>query len=255
MTGAVRSEWVKLITSRAVLAGVLVSLGVASGYAALFGTTRRPTADAPVFADNWMAIGGIVGGQGIPAVGAIVLMVIAAAAVTGEYRTGLIEVTLAVSPRRSAVLAAKSLVYGIAFAAWAAVLTIAAEYAFRATARGATGDLGLSGDLKPLVVVPVIVGLSVVIAVGLGALLRGGTLTLAVLLVWAGGLENLTLFASDEFGATLRRGLLFANAQNAASNGFGALAGPSAWQSLAVMAIWAAALSACAVLVFRRRDV
>lgn len=254
MTGALRSEWVKLRTSRAAWGGAFAAAVVAVAYAVLFGLTRRPTADAPTFADNWMAIGGIVGGQGVPAIGTMIVMVVAALSVTDEYRTGLIEVTLAVEPRRGLVLAAKAIVYGVAAAAGSAILVIVSEYAFAWAARGASGDLGLTGDPKPLFVVPAIVALSVVIAIGLGALLRSGALTLALILVWAGGVENLTLFAGEDLSATLRRLLLFSNAQNAASNGLGALAGPSAWQSLAVMAGWAAVLFGTGAVFFRRRD-
>lgn len=254
MIAAVRSEAVKLATSRAVRGGAAATLVVALGYAALFGLTRRPVGDVPAFADNWMAIGGIVGGQGVPALGAMILMVVAALAVTDEYRTGLIEVTLAVTPRRSVVLAAKVLVNGIAAALWSVLLVLAAEYVFAAAARGATGELGVAGDLKPLLVVPAIVGLSVMIAVSLGALLRGGALTLAVILVWAGGVENVSLFAGEELSAALRRVLLFSNAQNAASNGLGALAGHSAAWSLAVIALWAAALFALGAIAFRQRE-
>ncbi|BDH58574.1 ABC transporter permease subunit [Tsukamurella sp. PLM1] len=250
-----RSEAIKLATSRAVRGGAVATVVVALGYAALFGLTRRPAADVPTFADNWMAIGGIVGGQGVPAIGTMILMVIAALAVTDEYRTGLIEVTLTATPRRSTVLAAKALVNGVVAAVWSMLLVIAATYVFKAAARGATGELGLSGDLAPLVVVPAIVGLSVLIAVGLGALLRGGALALAVILVWAGGIENLSLFAGEELGASLRRVLLFANAQNAASNGLGALAGPSAWSSIAVVGVWAVVLFGVGAAAFHRRDV
>ena len=89
------------------------------------------------FAFVAVAIGGIVGGQGVPALGAMILMVVAALAVTDEYRTGLIEVTLAVTPRRSVVLAAKALVNGVAAALWSVLLVLAAEYVFAAAARGA----------------------------------------------------------------------------------------------------------------------
>ncbi len=56
----------------------------------------------------------------------IVLIVIATGFVTGEYRRGLIRVTLAATPQRGTVLAAKALVIGaVAFAVGAVTAAIA----------------------------------------------------------------------------------------------------------------------------------
>lgn len=100
---AVRAEWTKLRTVRStawlpLAAAVLfVALSVAISAAATPGTTACAGGCDPAR----LTLSGVYSGQ-------IAVVVLAVLAVTAEYDTGLITVTLAATPRRLAVLAAKA---------------------------------------------------------------------------------------------------------------------------------------------------
>lgn len=253
----IRAEWVKLLSTKGFAASALLLTAISVGYALLLGNWKnQPQPDAmPVYVDNWMAIGGLVGGQGLPGVGLAVFMVLGALSVTGEYRTGLIELTYAATPRRGRVLMAKAVTSAIAAAAVAFVLTIVSEYVLKHTLHGNGQRLGFGGDLRPLAVVPLAIVVAVVFAVGIGALVRNSAGAVSLILVWVSGVENVTLFAGDHTGATIRKFLPFANEQNVISNGVGALAWPNTWFSAAVFACWSIGFAVLGISVAMRRDI
>jgi len=251
------SEWTKLRTTRQPLWLGLLVLAVTVGYAVLLGIWKSGsgTDGQPVYLDNWMALGGIVGGQGLPGVGLAVFMIVGALSVAQEYRTGMIQLTYAATPRRIPVLAAKGLVYGLACAAYSFVLTVVAEYSLKWSTGVDGSRIGFGGNANPLWVVPAVMFLAVVFAVGLGALVRNSAAVAVLILVWAGGAENLALFAGDNTGAVIRKLLPFANEQNAVTDGIGALAWSSPWLSILVFAAWAAGMGLLGAATLAARDV
>jgi len=118
--------------------------------------------------------------------GLIVLVVVAAMFITAEYQRGLIRTTLAASPRRGRVLAAKAIVIGavtfVAGLAAAAAAVLLGERVLR-------GNGILVYPVTPLTEVRVVAGtaallaIAAVLALGLGAILRRSAAAVAAVVV------------------------------------------------------------------------
>ena len=118
--------------------------------------------------------------------GLIVLVVVAAMFITSEYQRGLIRTTLAASPRRGRVLAAKAIVMGavtfVAGLAGAAAAVLLGERLLR-------GNGILVYAVTPLTEVRVVAGtaallaIAAVLALGLGAILRRSAAAVAAVIV------------------------------------------------------------------------
>jgi ABC-2 type transport system permease protein len=109
MPGTLHAEWTKLrtVSGTAWLLVALVTLTVAVSAAAVAATKCTPSlAGPPCAADTTkLSLTGIYLGQAVVAILAVL-------AVSSEYSTGMIRVTLAAMPRRLAVLAAKGAIVG-----------------------------------------------------------------------------------------------------------------------------------------------
>jgi hypothetical protein len=109
--------------------------------------------------------------------GLIALAVVAAMFMTAEYRTGLLAVTLAASPRRGQVLAAKSMVAGgAAFAvglAGAAVAVPLGEHALRVHGNF-VAPVPVLAQVRVVAGTAALLAVTAVLAVALGAMLRRG---------------------------------------------------------------------------------
>lgn len=124
MRHALAAEWTKLrtVSSTAWLAAAVVVLTVVLGSAmtASVDTSLCPTPTSCEEDTTRLALAGVWLGQ-------VAVVVLAVLAMTGEYDTGMIQTTLAATPRRATVLLAK-----------AAVVTVTVL---------ATGSLGVLGSL------------------------------------------------------------------------------------------------------------
>ena len=111
---ALHAEWTKLRTVAApawLLAGTIVATVVVS--TAATAAVRCPSGTACPVDTTKLSLTGIQAGQAIVAILAVL-------AISGEYSTGMIRITLAATPRRSAVLTAKAvLIAGLVLAAGA----------------------------------------------------------------------------------------------------------------------------------------
>jgi ABC-2 type transport system permease protein len=111
---ALHAEWTKLRTVAGpawLLAGTIVATVAVS--AAATAAVRCPSGTACPVDTTKLSLTGIQAGQAIVAILAVL-------AISGEYSTGMIRITLAATPRRSAVLTAKAvLVAGLVLAAGA----------------------------------------------------------------------------------------------------------------------------------------
>ena len=203
----------------------------------------------------------------------IVLIVIATGFVTGEYRRGLIRVTLAATPQRGTVLAAKALVIGaVAFAVGAVTAAIALPIGRHVM----TGNGNFLFPSSSATVVRVVVGtglllaLAAIGAVALAAIVRRAAAAVSIgILVFvlpmllgpgvlgpslSGGAASWLYRASPAAGLsvfdTLPRTTLV-DYPFTLANGYYPL-GP--WAGLAVLAAYAALALAVAVYRWRRRD-
>lgn len=192
------------------------------------------------------------------------VIVLATLFATSEYRRGLIRTTLAASPRRDRVLAAKAVVAGsLAFAA-GAIATAIAEVITRhvLTANGSYLFPQSGTDLARVIIgTGLLLGLAAALAVALGMMLRRSAVAVAagiVLLVVPGVLGSqsgnwLMRFSPDAafaIQATLPRSNLVASGYTP-PNGYFPI---SPWAGLAVLAAYAAVALGAATWLLRRRD-
>jgi ABC-2 type transport system permease protein len=238
---ALRAEWTKLRTLRSTYGSLLATLVVAVGVAALFAwgivaSDQPETAEATAFD---LASIGIVFGQ-------FGLLALAALAITSEFATGSIRTTLAATPARWAVLAAKTTVVGVVTFVGGFVTT-----ALAMLAAASILDAGADNLLAASARTAAALALTSLLVLGLGAILRStaGTITTAVAV----------LFAPVIVGGMVTNKLLTTILDNLPSDLSGALAegsgdphGPGL--AAVLLAAWAVAALAAGVLALTRRD-
>ena len=201
----------------------------------------------------------------------VILTVIASTFVTAEYRRGLIRVTLAASPRRGRVLAAKALVAGaVAFAAGLAG-TLAAVLAGQRVLREHGVYLPPVTALTQARVIAgtaAVIAVCAVLAVAIGILLRRGAAAVATVIALIVAPYVLTVpipvlpLAAADWLMRLTPAAAFAVEQTvtqypqvdevyAPAYGYFPLA---PWAGFAVLCAWALAALAIGYVAFNRRD-
>jgi ABC-type transport system involved in multi-copper enzyme maturation permease subunit len=203
--------------------------------------------------------------------GLIAVIVVAAMFMTAEYRRGLIRVTLAASPRRGRVLAAKAVVVGtIAFIAGLAGSIAAVPLGERLLRSNGSYILPVSAFTQVRVVAgtAAVLAIAAVLALALGALLRSSTAAITVAIVvivlpylMVNALPALPPAGSDWLlrvtpaAALAIQQTLPRYSQVAASytpgNGYYPLA---PWAGLAVLCGYTAVVLGLAIVRLRRRD-
>jgi ABC-type transport system involved in multi-copper enzyme maturation permease subunit len=201
--------------------------------------------------------------------GLIVVVVVGAMFVTAEYRRGLIRTTLAASPRRGRVLAAKAVVCGAVASltglVGAAVVVTAGQRVLRGNGVYVHPATTLTG-LRVVAGTAALLAVAAVLALAIGAVLRrSATAVTAVIVV----IVLPYLLAVSVLPAGAARWLLrvtpaaaFAVQQSTPqypqvdnlyipANSYFPLA---PWTGLAVLCAWAALALGLAVVLFRRRD-
>jgi ABC-2 type transport system permease protein len=236
---SLRAEWTKLRSVRSTYGSLLATVVVTVGVAALFAwaIVAGEESDAATAVD--LANIGIAFGQ-------FGLLALAALSVTNEFATGGIRTTLAATPSRSAVLAAKAAVVGAVSFAGGFVATALAMLAAAPILDTGTDDLLGVGARSGAAL-----ALTSLVVLGLGTVLRStaGTITTAVAVLFApvivGGLVSNELVTTvlDYLPADLA-GVLSAGSGEPYGPGLAAL----------VLGAWAVAALAAGVLALHRRD-
>lgn len=252
-----RAELIKLTSVKSpIWCAVLVAV-IGIGMAALFGwVARMSRTDAAEFGGQPIPFGVGDALSGVSGFGAMVLMVLGALAITSEYRFGLIRTTFQAIPNRTAVLIGKAVVYGAFGAVVSALVAVVAFFVARMVAGSE-----LSSDLRfdsadtwrEFYGIPIFAFLTVVLAVGVGALLRQSAAAIALLLLWSLLLESLVpLFGS--VGRDIAPFLPFTNANHflGVSSTVDFHWGP--WGSLFYFAAVVLVIGAAAAFVVDRRD-
>lgn len=186
MIDVLRSEWIKLRTIR--MNWILLGIAVAFPPIVCLLTVGLQKTD-DISADNIVTLV-----WGTSTVTALLLGVIAATAITGEFGFGTIRPTFAATPRRHVVVIAKAIVmFVVALLAEAVVVgfTFTAS-SIIASARDVSVSLSdLPAGVAPLLGVTVFAGLVAVLGHGLGLIVRNTPATVAILLGWALVVEGL----------------------------------------------------------------
>lgn len=202
--------------------------------------------------------------------GLIAIAVVAGMFITAEYRRGLIHLTLAASPRRGRVLAAKAVVVGaVAFATGLPAAAVALPLADRLAYDHGRYVLPVSAltEARVLIGTAALFAGVAVFALGVGALLRRSTVTVTVVIVAivlpyilavasvlpAGAAEWLTRL-TPAAAFSIQQSLVAypqVTADYSPANGYFPLA---PWAGFGVLCAYAALALGLAYLRLRRRD-
>jgi ABC-type transport system involved in multi-copper enzyme maturation permease subunit len=202
--------------------------------------------------------------------GLIAIVTVAAMFFSTEYRRGLIRTTLAATPRRGAVLAAKAVVIGVvAFVTGlvAAVISIAVGVPKEENQGQVLLTAPVLTEVRVIVGTAAMLALVAVFAVALGAILRrsAAAITIAVVLVvmpfllWAAnvvpaGAGDWLLRLTPAAGLAIEQSIPRypqVTTVTVAVQGYYPL---SPYAGLGVLCLWAAAALALALVMLRRRD-
>jgi len=202
--------------------------------------------------------------------GLIAVIVVATIFITAEYRRGLIRITLAASPRRGRVLAAKAIVIGsVTFVAGLAAAAAAVIFGARlASARGSyVYPVPWATELRIVVGTGLLIAVAAVLALALGTVLRRSAaavtiVIVAIVLPYLLGVASVLPVSASDWLLRITPAAAFAIQQAAPqypqvtalyspSSGYFPLA---PWAGLAVLCAYAALALGLAVVLLRRRD-
>jgi ABC-2 type transport system permease protein len=245
-------ERIKLFTTRSPWWCMITAALVTVGFAALFAVFLSNSAELSA---------SIAGTQFGVSISQTVMMVMAALAVTTEYRFGTIRTSFQAIPQRSAMLVGKTVVVALlsalvglvaAFGAWGVGSLIAGD-----------ADLAINtgAEWRLLAGQGVIFALSAVISVAIGILIRQSAGAIAILVLWPTAVE-LLLQAIPKIGDDLYKYAPFHNGAAFIDQGQAAIAegqptGDYAfgvWGSLLYFAAWAVGLLLIALFSASKRD-
>lgn len=177
MINAVRSEWIKMRTIR--MNWVLVIIAIA--FPLIVSTLTAALADDIDARDLLEVI------QGTSVVTAMLLGVVGAATITGEFGFGTIRPTFAAIPKRMVVVAAKALVTVLVamVTEGAVVLLCLAVSSSVATSRDFDIAIGDVPNANPAIVGIILFAAIVsLLGLGLGLLIRNTPAAVAILILW-----------------------------------------------------------------------
>ncbi|WP_081381579.1 ABC transporter permease subunit [Actinomyces oris] len=253
---AVRAEWIKLrtLTSTWVTSGITIAITVLFGAGLAIGYAGSP--DRADQAKTMIAAGSVLG--------MIVVAVLGALVITGEYASGQIRSSMMAVPRRGRLFAAKALVgsaFSFALGVLCVALAYAASYPFMKGHAGSLTDAHYLGLFWGTGLSFAFISL---MAQGVGHLTRStaGAITVVVSVLFVIPLP-FQMMAGHWKWANRVLGLLPDTLSTAVSDPFSLAtqwgqAGTSTflqhWQAIAVFAAWAIIPLAIAAVVFTRRD-
>lgn len=254
MIGLLRAELRKLATVRSTWAitaiGLLLVLGGAAPTA--FGTFAPFTGSAAQTADVFSGVGGA----------SVIPLIVSLLAITTEFRHGTIGRTLQLTPSRTRVIAVKgaaAVVFSVVFATLGVLLSLA--IGLIGAAQAGVGLTFGGAVVEVLWQAYVALGLTALLGVAFGALVRSQALALAVALIWIFIGETLVGLWRPEVGRYLPFSALNAlfvpadQAEAAAQGGFAGLEALPPLVALGTFLAWVVVLSASAIAAMRYRDV
>ncbi|MFD0201287.1 MULTISPECIES: hypothetical protein [Saccharothrix] len=245
-------ERIKLFSTRSPWWCMLLAVGLTVGLAA-------------VFALNWGGPMPVMGTVFVYEFGLYVVMVMAALAVTTEYRFGTIKATFQAVPDRVSPMIAKAVVVMLlsgvvglvaAFASWGLSRVLADD--------GSPLALDSANDWRHLVGVGLVFAAGALLALGVGALVRQTAGAVSIILVYALVVENLVGLIPN-IGDDIQKWLPFRVAQKFVlgdpdESGIPTGEGPpvagelSPWGSFGYFAAIALAIFIISLVVVKRRD-
>jgi ABC-2 type transport system permease protein len=252
-----RSEWTKLRSVRSTLWALGTLVVATIGFTSLLtwlASTQWDTFTAVQKAAVQADPTGQILGSGFQ-FSQLAICVLGVLVMTSEYSTGTIRASLLAVPRRTPMLAAKSLVFGLL------VLVVAEVTAFVSFVVGAAilhsrapVSLGDPGVLQAVVGAGLYAAVLGVFAVAIGALVRHTAGAIAGLIGFVLVLSPLALLLPGTVGAHIHAYLPTVAGQAIVTTVQGPDELLSAWQGFGVFVLWTVALLALADYLLKRRD-
>jgi len=254
--GALRSEWTKISSLRSTVVTLVATMGVTIGLSSLFawGATHRFLQRGhipPTFDVVRASMFGLIFGQ-------LVIAVMGAMTVTGEYGTGMIRTSLAAQPRRMVTLTAKLAIFtGVALvtglvSSFASFLI--GQHFFFSQLNMSVG-LSSPNALRAVIGGALFLTVAGLLAFGLGTILRhtAGAITAAVGVLFISFI--LYQFLPDDWAADVQRWIPFF----AGSGVWTTVITPEQhvfgpWVEFAIFSGYAALALTIGAIMFRRRD-
>lgn len=245
-------ERIKLFSTRSPLWCTLLALALSIGFAALIASTTDGDS-VPLSMTQ-------IGYQ----FGLMVTMVMAALAVTTEYRFGTIRATFQATPNRTKVLLAKAALVGSLGFVIGELAAFGSLAVTKLIAPGSDLALSESHEWRQVVGVGLVFLVGSVLALAVGVLLRQTAGAVAVLLLWPLLVESMTPLIPS-IGEDLGKWMPFGAADHFLTGGSPAGAQPPGmgapadmpfgpWAALAYFAAIGFGLLAFAIIVANRRD-
>jgi ABC-2 type transport system permease protein len=246
-------ERIKLFSTRSpwwcMIVAAVLSIGLSALFLGLTPADQKPHST-------------IMDSQGGAQLSLMVMMVMAALAITTEYRFGTIRTSFQAVPQRAALILGKTFVV----ATLAGVVGLVASFGAWAVGNlvNTSADLSVNtaAEWRMLAGRSLIFALSAVIAVAVGLLIRQSAGAIAILLVWPLLLEQLVQLI-PKVGDDLNKWAPFSMANSFLFQGQQAGPGPAReaatyalgpWWALLYFAGWAAVLMTIALVSASRRD-
>lgn len=189
MTNAIRAEWIKLRT--VTMHWVLAIIGFAFPLVVALLTAYFNSDDE---FDPFSATDLVQVLTGTAVVGAMLLAVMSAASITGEFGFNTIRPTLSAVPSRTRVVVAKAVVITVVTGVVQSAVVLVGALAGKAVAegRGATIDFGERSTLVPSLVGSVVLAILMsLLGLGIGLLLRSTPGSISLLVLWPLLIESL----------------------------------------------------------------
>ncbi len=227
MNHLIRAELLKLRTTRMLYLNALGALV----FVPLSVATSILTAGDPGAGPALTTSEGLRGVMSAASSGSLVILMLGVLIMAGEFRHNTATSTFLISPDRSQVVRAKLIaaaIVGVLLAVAASVLTLAIALPWLAS-KHVDVDV-LSGDVVPVLLGGIAAtGLSALVGVGVGSIVRNQTVAIAGAAVWVLVVEGLLVSFAPDVGRWLPGGASSALSGVATANG-------------GLLPIWAAAL-------------
>ncbi|WP_040792890.1 ABC transporter permease [Nocardia paucivorans] len=208
--GVLAAERIKLTSTKSPWWCSAIVAALALGFAALMAFVIRIVADQPE--ENVPILTVDTAFLGLEGFGMMVLMILAALTVTSEYRFGIIRTTFQAVPNRPLVLITKAGLLGAFGAVLTAVLTFGAFAVAKVVGGDAASTLVLEGNWRAVYGIPLMAVLHVMLAIGIGALVRQSAAAISLLVLWQLVIEPL-VGVLGSVGRDITSFLPFQNAQ------------------------------------------
>src|SRR4051794_14125718 len=174
-----RAERIKFFSTRSPWWCAALASVIAIGFGMLISGTAPPGENRIYFALSGMQFA------------MSIMLVVAAMAMTSEYRFGTIRTTFQASPNRVKVLWIKAALVGSMAFVFGEVLAFATFFLSRLVANDDVLQLSTASDWRMVTGHGIVYGFAALIALGVGALVRQTAAAISILLVWLLLVENL----------------------------------------------------------------